>query len=377
MAKDVATALYRELHDHVRDIILVIDADTGRIVEANRAAQQAYQYTGGELLALTIYDLRVEAPPSVSEQMQVANRDGSLFETQHRRKDGSLFPVEVSSRGETLGETRYLLSIIRDITERRRAQEAHQRAELERERLLSTTQHALATREEFLWVASHELRTPITIVSLQLHQLRRAIDRGDPAERLTASAEAALAHVDRLSALVQRLLDASQLDNGPRLDLGDVLLGDVARNALERVRSQTDAADIDISVEIPPVTGRWDAVRLEQVLINLLSNAVKYGLRQPVAVTARLDLDLVHIEVRDHGIGLPASETDRIFGKFERAVSTAHYGGLGLGLYIARQIVEAHRGWIDVESTPGRGSTFRVTLPLREDRRGPLRVSPK
>jgi PAS domain S-box-containing protein len=377
MATDVATELYRELHDHVRDIILVIHADTGQIVEANRAATHAYQYTRGELLVLAIYDLRVEPPPSVSEQMRTADREGSLFETVHRRKDGSVFPVEVSSRGETLGETRYLLSIIRDITERKRAQEAHQRAELERERLLSTTQHALATREEFLWVASHELRTPITIVSLQLHQLRRAIDRGDPVERLTASAEAALAHVDRLSALVQRLLDASQLDNGPRLDLGDVLLADVARNALERVRSQTDAAGIDITIEIPPVTGRWDAVRLEQVLINLLSNAVKYGLRQPVAVTARLDLDVVHIEVRDHGIGLPASETDRIFGKFERAVSTAHYGGLGLGLYIARQIVEAHRGWIDVESAPGRGSTFRVTLPLREDRRGPLRISPK
>jgi signal transduction histidine kinase len=79
-----------------------------------------------------------------------------------------------------------------------------------------------------------------------------------------------------------------------------------------------------------------------------------------------LDADVIHIEVRDRGIGLHASETERIFGKFERAVSTAHYGGLGLGLYISRQIVEAHRGWIEVESTPGRGSTFRVVLPLRE-----------
>jgi PAS domain S-box-containing protein len=375
MVGDVVAELYRELHDHVRDIILVIDADSGQIVEANRAAEQAYHYTRAELLALTIYDLRVEPPPSVSSQMRMADREGSLFETLHRRKDGSVFAVEVSSRGETLGQTRYLLSIVRDVTERKRAQDAHQHAELERERLLATTQHALATREEFLWVASHELRTPITIVSLQLHQLRRSIERGDPADRLTASAEAALAHVDRLSALVQRLLDASQLDNGPRLDLGDVLLGEVARNALERVRGQTDAAGIEITIEIPVISGRWDAVRLEQVLINLLSNAVKYGLRQPIAVSARLDLDLVHLEVRDHGIGLPASETDRIFGKFERAVSTAHYGGLGLGLYIARQIVEAHRGWIEVESAPGRGSTFRVTLPLREDRRGPLRTA--
>lgn len=366
MVPDATLELYRELHDHVRDIILVIDADGGRIVEANRAAEQAYMYGRDEMLALAIYDLRVEPPPSVASQMQMANREGTLFETLHRRKDGSAFAVEVSSRGATIQGKRYLLSIIRDISERKRAEQ-------EREQLLVTTQQALATREEFLWVASHELRTPITIVNLQLHQLRQSIKRNDGGDRLMASAEAALAHIDRLSALVHRLLDASQLDNVPRLTLDSVALAEVARNALDRVRSQTDAAGIEISVEIPDIVGRWDAVRLEQVLINLLSNAVKYGLRQPIRMAARLDSDLVHLEVIDHGIGLPASEMDRIFGKFERAVSTAHYGGLGLGLYIARQIVEAHRGWIEVESAPGRGATFRVTLPVRDDRRGPRR----
>ena len=369
MVPDATLELYRELHDHVRDIILVIDPDTGQIIEANRAAEQAYQYARDELLALVIYDLRVEPPLSVSDQMRVADRGGTLFETLHRRKDGTAVAVEVSSRGATIHGRRYLLSIIRDITERKRAEQ-------ERERLLVTTQQALATREVVLWVASHELRTPITIVSLQLHQLRRSIERNDGAERLTASAEAALAHIDRLSALVQRLLDASQLDNGPRLDLADVDLLAVAHLALERVRSQTDATGIEIAIEIPTIVGRWDAVRLEQVLINLLSNAVKYGLRQPIRLAARLDGDLVHLEVADRGIGLPASEMDRIFGKFERAVSTAHYGGLGLGLYIARQIVEAHRGWIEVESAPGRGSTFRVTLPHHEGRRGPRPTTP-
>jgi signal transduction histidine kinase len=102
------------------------------------------------------------------------------------------------------------------------------------------------------------------------------------------------------------------------------------------------------------------------VLINLLSNALKYGLRKPISVAARVDGDIAHVEVRDRGIGLAPSEAERIFGKFERAVSNAHYGGLGLGLYISRQIVEAHRGWIEVESAPGRGATFRVSLPLRE-----------
>jgi len=351
------TELYRELHDHVRDIILVIDVDTGRLVEANRAAEQAYQYTRAELLALTIYDLRVEPPPSVTEQMRAADRGGVLFETQHRRRDGSVFPVEVSSRGEALDGTRNLLSIVRDITERKRDEQ-------ERQRLLEATQQALASREEFLWVASHELRTPITIVSLQLHQLRRSIDRGDSADRLTASAEAALAHVERLSALVQRLLDASQLDGGLRLDYADVELSELVGQAIERVRSQTDAVGIAISSAVPVTHGRWDAVRLEQVLINLLSNALKYGRRQPIDVAARVDGDVVHVEVRDRGIGLAASEIERIFRKFERAVPAAHYGGLGLGLFISRQIVEAHRGWIEVESAPGRGSTFRVTVPL-------------
>ena len=354
----IATAeLYRELHEHVRDILLVINADTGQIVEANHAALDAYQYARDELLARTIYDLRIETPPAVVAQMRTADRVGFLFETLHRRKDGSTFPVEVSSRGQTFGDQRFLLSIIRDITERRRA-------DAERDRLLATAQQALAMREEFLWVASHELRTPLTVVSLLLHQLRRSIDRGDPNEKLAGSTETALTHVERLSALVGRLLDASQLDGGPRLDLTDVELGAIVRAAVDRVRAQSDAVGVDITIDVPAVHGRWDAVRLEQVLMNLLANAVKYGLRQPIRVAALIAEPLVHIEVIDHGIGLAASETDRIFGKFERAVSTAHYGGLGLGLYIARQIVEAHRGWIAVESVPGRGATFRVTLPI-------------
>jgi len=356
MVRVATSELYRELHDHVRDIILVVDADTGRIVEANRAAEAAYQYPRAELLALAVYDLRAGSPPSVAEQMWAVGRQGALFETQHRRKDGSVFPVEVSSRGETFGNSRYLLSIIRDITERKRSDE-------EREQLFAATQQALAAREEFLWVAAHELRTPITIVSTQLQTLRRSIARGDLAERQAAALDASLLYIRQLTALVQRLLDASQLDNGLRLDLTSVDLSALTRQAIERVRADPSAAGIEISVEVPDIHGRWDAERLEQVLVNLLSNALRYGLRQPVSVSARVDVDVVHIEISDHGIGLTTSETKRIFDKFERA-APVDYGGLGLGLYISRQIVEAHRGWIEVQSVLGRGSTFRVTLPL-------------
>ncbi len=355
MTRVATTELFRQLHDHVRDILLVIDADSGRIVEANAAAERTYQYPRAELLACTIFDLRVEPEATVADQMRSADREGFLFETLHRRRDGSVFPVEVSSRGQAFADHgRYLLSIIRDISERRRA-------ETERDQLLATTQQALAMREEFLAVASHELRTPLTIVSLQLHQLRRSIDRGDPGDRLTASTEVALAHVERLSALVQRLLDAAQLDTGPRLELQDMDLGEVTRAAVDRLRPE--AGELELTVELPAVPGRWDPMRLEQVVTNLLSNAIKYGLRRPIAVRVRPDGQVVHLEVVDHGIGLSAVDSERIFRNFERAVSTAHYGGLGLGLYIARQIVEAHHGWIEVESAPGVGSTFRATLP--------------
>jgi PAS domain S-box-containing protein len=352
-----ATAL-GVLDQHVRDIVLLIDPETGRILDANRAAEQAYQYSRAELLERTIFDLRVAALASIHQQMKLADQDGILFEGVHRRRDGTEFPVEVSSRGETIGARRLLLSIIRDITERKRH-------DLERERLLHSLQQALAAREDFLWVASHELRTPITIVSLQLQQLRRLIDRGEPVERLANAACGALAQVDRLNTLVQSLFDASQIANG-RLSLDrapGVDLSCVVRDVVDRLAPQATQVGCQLVVETAPVVGCWDRTRLEQVLGNVLGNAIKYGAGRPIRIATRGEGEMAHLDVTDEGIGVAAGDSGRIFDKFERAVPSAHYGGLGLGLYISRQIVEAHGGWIDVDSSPGAGSTFRIALP--------------
>lgn len=346
------------LQEHVRDIVLLIDAETGAIVEANRAAEQAYQYTREELLARTIFELRVAPTLSVNHQMKLADQAGLLFEGLHRRRDGSEFPVEVSSRGELLGEHRLLLSIIRDITERKRQ-------EAERERLVESMQQALTSREEFLWVASHELRTPIAIASLQLQQLRRLIDRGESTERLAGATHAALSQIDRLSTLVQSLFDASQIVSG-RLSIErtpDVPLPAIVKDVTERLHGPACQAGCDLLVDVPDLRGRWDRMRLEQVLTNVLGNALKYGAGRPVHVTARADGSMVYLDVRDQGIGISSADVRRIFDKFERAVPAAHYGGVGLGLYISRQIVEAHEGWIEVVSAPGAGATFRIALP--------------
>ncbi len=341
--------------EHGRDIILIIDAQSGAVVDANHAAELTYGYTAEELRTRTIFELRVDGPGPVGEQMVAADGQGLLFEALHRRKDGTEVPVEVSSRGHTIDGRRYLVSIIRDISERRIAEQ-------ERERLLVATQQALSAREEFLWVASHELRTPITIANLQLHQLRRMLVRGDTS-RCDAALDATLAQLDRLDALVRRLLDASQIEAGLDIRYADVDLADVVRDAAERMRSQLVASGSSLTTAVPPLRGSWDPMRIEQVITNLLANAIKYGEGKPIRITGSADDALVHLEVRDQGIGLAAADLDRIFDKFVRAVPAANYGGLGLGLFIARQIVEAHCGWIEVTSALGAGTTFRVTLP--------------
>jgi signal transduction histidine kinase len=115
------------------------------------------------------------------------------------------------------------------------------------------------------------------------------------------------------------------------------------------------------------VPGLWDRARLEQVVTNLLSNAVKYGRGQPIEVAVMGADDRARLVVRDQGIGIAPEHLSRIFERFERAVSAHNYGGLGLGLYIVRQIVEAHGGAIHVTSTPGEGSTFVVDLPRHDE----------
>jgi PAS domain S-box-containing protein len=344
------------LFEHARDIILVIDMENGRILDANAAAEAAYGYSREQLLALEIYALRVEAPPGVIQQMKLANMDGLLFETMHRRRDGSVFPVEVSSRGQLMIGRRCLFSIIRDITDRRRFEQ-------EREDMLAATQRALQLRDDFLMVASHELRAPVTNVSLKLQQLARQIERGQPRAALRVLADAAFHETNRLVSLIDALLDAQQAKGQLALELVDVDLSELVHDVAERLRVRADQAGSELVVDVPAIRGRWDRMRIDQVVTNLLLNAFKYGRGRPVRVAAGEHGALVKLEVSDQGIGVSNEDVQRIWGKFERAVP-AHYGGLGLGLFIARQIVEAHQGHVDVESVPGIGSTFRVMLPL-------------
>jgi two-component system, LuxR family, sensor kinase FixL len=340
--------------EHARDILLVLDAETGRIIDANQAAVDAYGYTHDELVELTIFQLRAD-PTNVPAQMAAAGARGVLFETAHRRKDGSVFDVEVNSRGHVTGGRKLLLSVIRDITERRRL-------ELERIALIETSARTLAVREEFLIVAPHELRAPITNVSLQMQHLVRMIERGQH-DALAAPARAALDEVLRLSSLITTMIEA-QYDSSGHIMLARTSfdIAELVQTVAERLRPRADVFGSAIGIDIPTLHGMWDRLRLAQVFTNLLSNAIKYGGGRSVEILGSGNESSVEIKVRDHGIGIERGDADRIFEKFERAVP-ANYGGLGLGLYTSRQLVEAHGGTIRVESTLGEGSTFTVVLP--------------
>jgi len=248
--------------------------------------------------------------------------------------------------------------------EQLRAAEA--RAQEERLRNAQALQ-ALRDRDEFISVAAHELRTPLTVLQLKLQGVQQAAHdgRGDePGQR--SRLDAAVRQAARLGTLVDRLLDVSRIASGrlelhrEELDLRALIVG-----LVEGAREDGARMGCELRLSAPaPVRGWFDRARLQQVIGNLVTNATKYGAGKPIEVSVESAGDLARIAVRDHGIGISPGAQRRIFERFERAVSVRHYGGLGLGLYIARHVVEAHGGRIAVESGAGQGASFTVELPL-------------
>ncbi len=248
---------------------------------------------------------------------------------------------------------------------------------LERARLYEREQAARAaaeaaikTREEFLSVAAHELRTPITSLRLNAQHLLRRLKVGkqlDP-EQIQHALESFDVQTVRLARLVSQLLDVSRIEAG-RLQLSpeDVDLGDLVLDVAERARLQ--AAEREIRVDTPPTApAKVDPGRIEQVVTNLIDNALKYSPNdRPIEVTLRQDEPEVwELTVRDYGIGVPPEHRERIFDRFYQANIHQQSPGLGLGLYVSRQIVELHRGSLVAEFPEDGGSRFKVRLPARQ-----------
>lgn len=231
---------------------------------------------------------------------------------------------------------------------------------------------AIVARDEFLSIASHELKTPLTSLILNGQMLKKQIQKDDPSALSREKVEKFVDHTNkqtaRLTRLVDDMLEISRLRTGKlSVEKESVNLTELLNDLKSRfdelfIESTGEELHLEISQNI---TGMWDKMRLEQTFSNLLTNALKYGNKRPVRMTVERENERAVISVIDQGLGIKPENKEKIFQRFERAgISANDISGLGLGLYIAKQIVLAHDGSIFVESEIGKGSKFVVSLPV-------------
>jgi len=246
---------------------------------------------------------------------------------------------------------------------------------LEKERLArDTAEKALDLRDEFLSIASHEFRSPLTVLKMQIQMLIES-HQNEKNERLLNSLKTADKQITRLCTLVDRLFDYSQIQSGRlKLDYSHCDLNEIITESIDLL--STDLKNAGCKVSFHPETAsksngsgsikaEWDRVRLEQVFINLLSNAIKYAPGKPLEISVSHDREHVGIRFKDNGPGIMEEDKNKLFRRFERLKQKKTVPGFGLGLYIVRQIIHAHGGTIEVESSNGKGTTFVMQLPTR------------
>ena len=372
---DRAREQLRTILDATTALIYLKDAE-GRYLYSNRQFQQVFALRGEDVIGKRDDEI---LPRAVAEIL--------------RRDDAQVLaacaPVELEELIPAGSEPRAYLSlkfplldangvaygvccVSTDITERKRAEGALQRAReaAQRERQLKAT---LEARDRFLDIASHELKTPLTSLELQVASLRR-LGVTCPTtplseERVQSKCDVILRQVDRLKVLINGLIDVGRISSGHlHLSREPVELSSLVATVLARSAEAIERSGSEVAFHAPgPLVGSWDRSLVESVVAQLVSNALKFGEGKPVEVAVRVEARRAILTVRDHGIGISVEHQRRIFERFERAVSERHYGGFGVGLWVARQAIEAQGGRISVESSPGAGAEFAVELPLQDE----------
>lgn len=238
-------------------------------------------------------------------------------------------------------------------------------------RLYQNAQEAVRVRDEFLSIASHELKTPLTPLKLHLQGLLRRWDReGDVDPQMRKMAQNADRQITRLSRLVDDLLDVSRISAGLlKLNREEVDFVEILRESAERFQPQLADVGNTLTLEHPvSLVGRFDRLRLEQVVANLFSNAIRYAPGTPLKASLSLRGESLHFSFEDQGPGVSADKREVVFERFERVAPNAGaLGGLGLGLFITRQIIDAHGGSIHLAEGALAGARFEIELPLEAE----------
>jgi PAS domain S-box-containing protein len=375
---------FRLLVEGVRDYAIFMLDPTGHVVTWNSGAQLIKGYAANEIIGrhFSIFyppdDVRDGKP---ERELRIATTEGRYEEEGWRlRKDGSRFwaNVLITALFDGHGQLYGFAKVTRDMTERKLAEE--QREQLrEREHQLmhereahAKMEAAVRTRDTFLTILAHELRTPLTSLlgNAQL-LLRRTQREGVLSERDQRSVQVVVDQASRFNKLVQLQLDISRLHTGQlRIECAPLDVGALARRVVEEVLPSVTMHTIAYAGPDTPLLVEGDELRLDQVLQNLLQNAIKYS---PEGGAVQVQVErrgaTVRVAVSDEGVGIPQAELPHLFQRFYRAsnVDGGQISGLGVGLYIVKELVLLHGGTVDVVSKEGSGSTFIITLPLLED----------
>jgi PAS domain S-box-containing protein len=363
---------FRLLVDAVQDYAIFLLGPDGRVLTWNRGAQRIKGYTADEIIGEHFSRFYIPEEREEGRPMRLlgwAAEQGRFEDEGWRvRKDGTRFwaDVIVTALVDEQGQPYAYAKVTRDLTERRAAEERERRLLAEQE-ARAAAEAALRVRERFLSIASHELKTPVATVQLGVETLLRAHGRGRLDDgRLVTGLRRVRAATDRLGVLVGELLDISRLtaDQLP-FQAADVDLVPLVTEVLDRFADAVPGADTIRLVAPDRAVVTADASRIDQVVTNLVDNALKFTDGAPdVEVRIEPDADGVGLVVADRGRGLASMPESRMFEAFGRGDDTSQVPGLGLGLHIARTIVERHGGRISARSQPeGAGAVFAVWLP--------------
>ena len=375
----------RVLFEQSPDGIVVLDGN-GKVYEANSRYAEMLGYTIEEVYQLHIWDWDAQwSKDELEQRVRNINITGSHFETQHRRKDGTIFDVEISSNVAVCSGQKLVFCVCRDISDRKQAEEKLRNALAEAEKLnryleeqtayanhlAAMAEIANAAKSSFLANMSHEIRTPMNGVIGMTGLLLET----ELTEEQRQYAGVVKSCGESLLGLINDILDYSKIEAGKlELEMLDFDLRDVLEDFAVMMALRAHEKGLEfLCAANPEVPSRLkgDPGRLRQILTNLTGNAVKFTETGEVSVrvemTSKSDNDIVlRFSVRDTGIGIPRHKITMLFEKFTQvdASTTRKYGGTGLGLAISKQLAEIMGGQIGVTSSPGKGSEFWFTACL-------------
>jgi PAS domain S-box-containing protein len=333
----------------------------GIVLDLNQSFANSFGYQREELLGKSVLLFTDEKSKQLVSEI-AESKVPQLYEIGGVKKNGTHFPIEISSKPYRWMEDEVRLVTVRDITDRHAS-------EMQKIKVMEA-EAEVRLRDEFISIASHELKTPLTPIKLNLDIFLRAVKSEKileiPIPKMQRLFQITQNQVLRLNRLIDDMLDVSRMNRGVlEFRFEDFNFTELLEEVTSAFHEEILKANVKLKVfSHKNIPVKMDRHRLEQVLVNLLRNALVYAPNGRVLIYTKTENDKLIFAIRDHGMGIPIEDQNRIFNRFERAVSSKNYGGMGLGLYITKQIIEAHHGKIALDSERGRGSTFIVELPL-------------